>query len=146
MQMSTSVLMVVPRDLVLSFSNLQMMLAMPSSNSMVMTGKDVLWKSARIDLLVLAQAQDLVVVVDSVVAVEALVEDLEPEVDSVLVVDLEEALEVAVADLEEVLVVMEEALEVDLMPVLEPLLHHQTRSPTLQPLEPIEARSSTSAT
>lgn len=41
-QMFTSVLMVVPRDLALSFSNLQMMLAMQFNNSMVMTGKDVL--------------------------------------------------------------------------------------------------------
>lgn len=94
----------------------------------------------RTDLLVLAQAQDSVAVVDLAVAVVALVVDLEPEVDSVLVVDLEVALEVAVVDSEGLLVVMEEALVVDLMPVLEHLLPHQTRSPTLQPQEPREAR------
>lgn len=117
------------------------------SNSMVMTGKDAHSKYVRIDSLVLARAQDSVVVVDLAVAVAALVEDLEPEVDSVLVVDLEEALVVAVVeDSEEVLLVMEEVLAEDSMPVLEHLLHHQTRSPILQPQALTEARSSTSVT
>ena len=145
--MSTLDPMVAPRDLVSSFSSPLMMLVTPSNNSMVTIGKDAHLKFAR--TVSLALLQEVSEVVEASVPVVDLAEDLEAEEALVhvvdLVVDLAEDV-VVVTEVVHQVVVMEE-VPVDSMLVVEvPLQPRQTPSPTSLLLEPIEARSSMSAT
>ncbi len=129
--------MVVPRALVLSLSNLLMMLVTQSNSSMATIGKVVLLRSEKTDSLLQV---DLEVVVDS-----ELVEALEEALVVVVASNLEVAL---VAALGAAVVVMEEALgverQVDLMEELVQSPQFPILSPTMLLLALTEARLSTS--
>lgn len=87
--MYTSILPVAPRALVLSLSNLQMMLEMQSNNSMGTIGKEELWKSEKIDTPAVSDREGMV-------EEEALVEAMA----CVVVVDLAGEAGLAEADME----------------------------------------------
>jgi hypothetical protein len=131
--------MVVPRVLVSSLLNPQMMLAMQFNNSMAMTGKAAPSRFVKIDLLDQLGLEDAA---DSVV-VEALGVVLEVVVDSVLAVASEVA-SAAVVVMEAV--ASEVGLRVGLMEELAQLLQHPIRSLTMLLLARREARRSMSET